>query len=314
MSKGIFIAAYILDLIFGDPQWRWHPVRLIGRFAEMLESKLNPGWKVGATGRSPLLGGVVLVVLVVGATCLPVGMACGRPFVGDGHARPLLAVLLIYFSLSIKALAVEAGKVYKDLKSGDIQKARDDLSMIVGRDTEGLSETEIIRASVETVAESTMDGIVAPMFYASLGGPILVWAYKAINTLDSIVGHKNERFAEFGAAAAMLDRIMNFIPAKITCILICVSSFCCRRDWLNAFKQWLKYLFRGFVVNSESTEAVMAGGLGIRLGGTNYYGSQSVHKPFIGVDFQPLVVEHIRQSVQIAYVSSALMLILIVAL
>lgn len=300
MFKGIFIVAYILDLIFGDPQWHWHPVRLIGRFAERLESKLNSGWI------NRKLGGVVLVVLVVGVTVFCV--------FGILRLTKFASVLLIYFSLSIKALAVEAGKVYKDLKSGDIQKARDDLSMIVGRDTNGLSETEIIRASVETVAESTMDGIIAPMFYVSLGGPVLVWAYKAINTLDSIVGHKSERFAEFGWASANLDGLLNLIPAKITAFLITVSMLCLNKDWRNSFRWAAKFIFKRPAANSDTVEAAMAGGLGIRLGGTNYYGLQAVHKSFVGIGYQPLVVEHIRQSIQIAYISSALMLILIVVL
>ncbi len=295
--------AYLLDLVFGDPQWHWHPVRLIGRLIEKLEDKLN-------TQNMPKkFCGAVLVILVVGATTFCVWGALRlakfiHPFFYYGAS-----LLFIYFSLSIKSLAIEAGKVYKDLKSGDIQKARDDLSMIVGRDTKGLDEPEIIRASVETVAESTMDGIVAPLVYAFLGGPVFVWAYKAINTLDSMVGYRNERFIKFGRVSALLDGAMNFIPAKITCFLISISSFCYGKDWLNSLKQGSKYLFQGPKINSESTEAAMAGSLKIRLGGVNFYSSAPIYKPFIGEDFQPLAIEHIRESIRIAYISSALMLI-----
>jgi adenosylcobinamide-phosphate synthase len=181
--------------------------------------------------------------------------------------------------------------------------------MIVGRDTKGLDKPEIIRASVETVAESTMDGIVAPLFYVFLGGPVLVWAYKAINTLDSMVGYRSERFIEFGRASALLDGAMNFIPAKITCFLIGISSLCYGKDWLNSFKWGFKYIFQGPKINSDAAEAAMAGSLKIRLGGVNFYNSAPVYKPFIGDDFQPLAIKHIQESIRIAYISSALMLI-----
>ncbi|MFH1288659.1 MAG: adenosylcobinamide-phosphate synthase CbiB [bacterium] len=299
----IIPAAYLLDLVFGDPQWYWHPVRLIGRLTEKLENKLN------LDGINKKLGGAVLVILVVGATVFCVwGVLRLTKFIHPFFYYGVSA-LFIYFSLSIKSLSVEAGKVYKDLKSGDIQRARDNLSMVVGRDTKGLDEPEIIRASVETVAESIMDGIIAPLFYAFLGGPVLVWAYKAINTLDSMVGYKNERFIEFGRASALLDGMMNFIPAKITCFLISISSLCYGKNWLNSFKQGSKYFFQGPKINSESTEAAMAGGLNIRLGGINFYNSIPVRKPLIGGDLQPLAIEHIQQSIRIAYISSALMLI-----
>src|SRR3989338_7375111 len=208
--------AYFLDLIFGDPEWHWHPVRIIWRVIENLEGKLN------TQDMPKKFCGIILVILVAGAAAFCVWAALRlaefiHPFLYYGAS-----VLFIYFSLSIKSLAVEAGKVYKDLKSGNIQKAREDLSMIVARDTRGLDEREIIRASVETAAESAMDGIVAPLFYAFLGGPALAWAYKAINTLDSMVGYRNERYIEFGRASALLDGAMNFIPAKITCFLISI--------------------------------------------------------------------------------------------
>jgi len=325
--------AYLLDLVFGDPEWHWHPVRLIGRLIEKLENKLNSGRvnpalstakkdceappfltkgrdEVRKSGVNKKFCGAILVILVVGATAFCVlGVLRLAKFIHPFFYYGI-SVLFIYFSLSIKSLTVEADRVYKDLKSGDIQKARSDLSMIVGRDTKGLDEPEIIRASVETVAESTMDGIVAPLFYAFLGGPVLVWVYKAINTLDSMVGYKNERFIEFGRLSALLDGAMNIVPAKITCFLISISSFCYGKDWLNSLKQGSKYFFQGPKINSESTEAAMAGGLKIRLGGVNFYNSAPIYKPFIGEDFQPLAIEHIRESIRIAYISSALMLIL----
>ena len=320
----IIPAAYFLDLAFGDPQWHWHPVRIIGRLTEKLEKKLNPVRNItGGTKDSKISNGVnaghgmykkfcgvMLVILVVGATTFCAwGILRLAKFVHPVFYY-IVSILFIYFSLSIKALAVEANKVYKDLRSGDIQKARDNLSMIVGRDVKGLNEPEIIRASVETTAESTMDGIIAPLFYVFLGGAVLVWAYKAINTLDSMVGYRNERFIEFGRASARLDGLANFVPAKITCFLIGVSSLLFRKDWLSSLKWGSKYLFRGPKINSEAAEAAMAGALRIQLGGVNFYNSVPMDKPLIGDDFQPLAIKHIRESIQIAYISSALMLIL----
>ncbi|MFA4889828.1 MAG: cobalamin biosynthesis protein, partial [Candidatus Omnitrophota bacterium] len=149
-----------------------------------------------------------------------------------------------------------------------------------------------------------------PLFYAFLGGPVIVWVYKAINTLDSMVGYRNERFKEFGYVSAKLDGLLNFIPSKITCFLISVSILCCGKRWFNSLKESGRYLLNGPGVNSDAVEAAMAGGLGVQLGGTNFYNSVAVDKLFIGQAAEPLDIKHIRQSVMIAYVSSVLMLII----
>jgi len=296
--------AYILDLVFGDPQWYWHPVRLIGRLIERLENKLN-------TGRiNKIFCGAVLVISVVGLTVFGIGGILKLARLIHPFLFYILSTLFIYFSLSTRALADEAVKIYKNLESGDILKARNNLSMIVGRDTLGLNEQEIIRATVETVAESTMDGIIAPLFYAFLGGPVMAWGYKAINTLDSMVGYRNERFKEFGYLSAKLDGWLNFIPSKITCFLISISILCCGKRWFCSLKEVGRYLLSGPGANSNAVEAVMAGGLGVQLGGTNFYDSVAVEKPFIGQATEPLDIKHIRQSVNIAYISSVLMLVL----
>lgn len=300
----IIPVAYILDLLLGDPQWKWHPVRLIGRLIDVLESRFNR-----SEYNRKFFGGI-LVILVTGAVSFGVW---GILKLSETVHRYLFcgaSVLLIYFSLSVKSLADEARNIIKSLENGDIREARDNLSMIVGRDTKDLNESEIIRATVETVAESTMDGIVAPLFYAFLGGPALAWFYKTINTLDSMVGHKNERFKDFGWASAKLDGLLNLVPAKITSFLISASMFCCGKNWLNSFNRAVKFILKGPAVNSDATEASMAGGLGIQLGGTNFYASVAVHKPFLGDAFEPLNIKHIRQSIVISYVASALMLIM----
>lgn len=296
----IIIFGYILDLIFGDPQWRWHPVRIIGRLAELLEEQLNKG-KINR-----IFSGSVLVILVVSITVFSVWAVLKFAYLIHPVLYYVFSVLLIYFSLSMKALGVEANKVLKHLKDKDLGEARRDLSMIVGRDTDKLKETEVVRATVETTAESTMDGVVAPLFYAFLGGPVLAWAYKAINTLDSMFGHKNERFLEFGRLSAKLDGLANLVPAKITCFLINISSFFYGKDAVNSVKWAGRYLFKGPEYNGESVEASLAGALGIQLGGTNFYNSTPVLKALIGNNLFSLDKQHIKESLQITYFASTL--------
>ena len=295
-------AAYVLDLLVGDPQWSAHPVRFIGRLIVKLEKKLNSG---SANRRK--LTGVILVFLVVLSVVLTVWGILKLTALVHPILFYAVSTVLVYFSFSVRALAIEADKIQKNLEKGDIRQARDNLALIVGRDTKELDAPEIIRATVETVAESAMDSIIAPLFYAFLGGPILAWAYKAVNTLDSMVGHKTERFREFGWASAKLDGLLNFIPAKITAFLICISMFFCGENGRNSFKWTLRYLFRGPGVNSEAAEAAMAGGLGVQLGGTNFYNSVAVQKPFIADALEPLSVRHIRESARVMYIASVLL-------
>ena len=305
MNYELFIipVAYVLDFLFGDPHIAWHPVRLIGRLIEELEKRLN---KREHNGK---VFGVMLVILVTTAVVLVIWGILKLTMMINQFLFYGVSILLIYFALSARSLVDEAGKIKKDLDNGDIRHARNDLSMIVGRDTNNLDEPEIIRATVETVAESTMDGVIAPLFYVFLGGPVLVWVYKTVNTLDSMVGHKNERFKEFGWASAKLDGLLNLIPAKITAFLISVAMIFCGKHWLNAIRWSAKYIFKGPGFNGDTAEASMAGGLGVRLGGTNYYDSVKVQKPFLGDAFEPLAIKHICQSNMIAYIASTLMLV-----
>jgi adenosylcobinamide-phosphate synthase len=299
----IIAAAYILDLLFGDPQISWHPVRIIGRLIEALEKRLNK------EEYNRKFFGAMLIVLATGTVASGVWVILKLSAVVHRFLLFGVSALLIYFSLSVKTLADEAGKIKRNLENGDIRQARNNLSMIVGRDIKGLDEHEIIRATVETVAESTMDGIIAPLFYASLGGPVLAWIYKTVNTLDSMVGYKNERFRDFGWASAKLDGLLNFIPAKITSFLISISMFCYGKNWFSSVRWASKFALKGPAVNSDATEASMAGGLGIQLGGTNCYDSVAIQKPLLGHAFEPLNTKHIRQSTVVSYMTSALMLV-----
>jgi len=298
-ALAIFLA-YLLDLAIGDPDWQWHPVRLIGRLISGLEKKLN----IADLNRK--ISGMLLVILVVGITVFAVWAILEL----SGLIHPvfyfIIYALLIYFGLSVKSLADEANQVYAALSQGDIDGAREKLSKIVARDTQTLDEKEIIRATVETVAESTMDGIIAPLFYVFLGGPVFGWAYKAVNTLDSMIGYTNKRFADFGRTAAKLDSWVNLVPAKLTSLTIFISGYLCGYHRKGSAQWLVKYFFKGPKHNSESTEAVMASVLGIRLGGVNFYHSVAVKKNFIGEEVYPLQAKHISQSIKIAYAASGI--------
>jgi adenosylcobinamide-phosphate synthase len=296
--------AYLLDLIFGDPAWRWHPVRIIGRLIAGLEKWMN------VPSDNKIFRGFILALIVTGAVYAAAWSSLRLAWLISPVLYFFLSTLLIYFGLSVKDLAVHAHKVKAALADGDVPRAREQLAMIVGRDTDKLDEPEIVRASVETVGESAMDGIVAPLFYCFLGGPALMWVYKAINTLDSMVGHRNRRFIEFGRVCAKLDAMMNFIPARLTSFLIGVSGGVCGKDFSGAFRWGFRYFLRGPEYNSRMTEAAMAGALGVRLGGTNYYQGAACSVPFFGDNRFPLNMKHIGESIRIAYICSGLAMIL----
>ncbi|MDD3345773.1 MAG: adenosylcobinamide-phosphate synthase CbiB [Candidatus Omnitrophica bacterium] len=305
MNCAMFIipCAYLLDLAAGDPQFRWHPVRVMGRFVEVLERVLN------REGYNRRLTGAILVFLTGSAAVFFTWAVLALSLSIHPALFLTVSVLMIYFSVSTKALADEAGKIGRFLKKGDVISARENLSLIVGRDTGAMDEEQVIRASVETVAESTMDGIVAPLFYAFIGGPVLAWFYKSVNTMDSMVGHKNKRYAEFGWAAARLDGLLNFAPSKITAFLINMAVFLYGKDWRSSIRWTAKYIFKGPSFNSDTAEAPMSGGLRIRLGGRNFYGGLAVDKPFLGDGFETLHVKHIGQSIAVCYLVSLLMLV-----
>lgn len=300
MSAEAFIipSAFFLDLMLGDPQSRFHPVRFIGQLIDSFENKFN-------SSKYPRrFFGCVLAVFVPLVVMGCVWGILRLSALIHPYLFGVTSVLLIYFSLSVKALADEALKIQRNLEEGNLLEARHNLSMIVGRDTENLNEEEIIRATVETVAESTMDGVVAPLFYIFIAGPAGGWAYKAVNTLDSMVGHKNERFLEFGWASAKCDGWLNLLPSKLTALMISLSLFCLRKNSRASLRSNLKYLFKGCAENSDATEAAMANGLGVRLGGINTYKSVKVEKLFLGEEVTPLKAQHIRQSVTISYGAS----------
>lgn len=294
------VIACVLDITIGDPQWNYHPVRLIGKSIAIMESVLR---KFPVPER---ISGMLLTVIIVfgmySATYAIISLSRRWCFFCEG----IIGAVIIYFTISIKSLADEAKKVMRSLIENDLMTARKVLSQIVGRDTEQLNEEQVIRACVETVAEGSLDGVLSPLFYSFLGGPCAAMAYRAVNTLDSMVGHKDERYIRFGWASARLDDAANYIPARISAILIPVASFLCG----YGFKRSLQIAFRDGrkheSPNSGIPEAAMAGALGVQLGGPSTYHGEVIERSVIGDVQDQLTLESIAVSIKILYVTSLL--------
>ncbi|MGL5312741.1 MAG: adenosylcobinamide-phosphate synthase CbiB [Peptostreptococcaceae bacterium] len=291
---------YIMDLIIGDPYSFPHPVRYIGKLIKYTESKIR---SIAKSDKDLKVGGFVLWFVTVGVTYLVTYLILKlSSFIPFGYL--IMNSLLIYTTLATKCLKDEAVKIYKVLKSGDIEKSRIQLSYIVGRDTQHLDEGEIIRATVETVAENTVDGIIAPMFYAFIGGAPLAMAYKAINTLDSTVGYKNEKYKDLGFASAKIDDIANYIPARISVLLMMIGSFVLGYDYKNSSKIAIRDRKNHKSPNCAYPEGAVAGALGVQLGGTNVYFGETVYKPTIGDKIREIQIDDIVKTNRIMYATS----------
>jgi adenosylcobinamide-phosphate synthase len=275
----VIASAYVLDLVAGDPLILPHPVRWIGRAVSSLEGLLR---RFSGTPSRERLAGIVLAVGVTGGVYL--GAYYLLRLAGAIYA-PLHYMLygyMVWTSLSIKSLGSEAVEVVRAIENGSIEAARRRLSRIVGRDTATLAEEDVLRAAIETVSENASDGIVAPLFYLAIGGAPLMLAYKAVNTLDSMVGYKDRRYIDFGRASARLDDAANYAPARLTAALMAVSSFVSGLDWRASARVALRDGRNHPSPNSGYPEAAAAGALGVRLGGGASYGGVWSPKPFIG--------------------------------
>jgi adenosylcobinamide-phosphate synthase len=296
------ISAFVLDVIIGDPQWNYHPVRLIGRFIEILEALLR---KLPLPER---IAGILLTAIVVSGVYAVTYMIVSMSGQWSFLCEVLVGAAIVYFTISLKSLADEAKKVLVYLKSNDLIEARKALSYIVGRDTEHLNEEQILRACVETVAEGLVDGILSPLFYFFLGGPCAAMAYRAVNTLDSMLGHKDERYIKFGWASARLDDVANYIPARISALLVPVASFLCGCGFMRSLHIAIRDGRKHESPNSGIPEAAVAGALGVRLGGPSSYQGEVIEKPFIGEGQYQLSQKSVEISVKLLYVASLLML------
>jgi len=299
---------FALDMIFGDPHLSFHPIRVMGKLIRALEKFFRKIFS--DSGKRLMVGGVFLnitVCIVSGVTAFTIVFFVYKLNVYFGI---VVESLICYFMLAAKSLKTESMKVYKKITAGDIDGARLAVSMIVGRDTESLDEKGIIKAAVETVAENLSDGVIAPLFYMLIGGSVLGVLYKAVNTLDSMVGYKNEEYFFFGKFSARLDDVMNFIPSRISAFLMIFASFILGKDYKNAFRIFKRDRFNHSSPNSAQTESVCAGALNIRLSGDAFYFGKLYKKPFIGDDINSINPQNIADINRLMYLSSFLMTVI----
>lgn len=302
------LLGFLLDLLLGDPRWLPHPIRAIGALIAALEKVLRKIFPKNRSGQ--LAGGVALVILVLvlsGGFTLLVLWLCGK--VGL-WLRFLAETILCFQLLATRSLKGESMKVYKALKAGDLEGARYAVSMIVGRDTQCLDEAGVARAAVETVAENASDGVIAPLIFLAIGGAPLGMVYKAVNTMDSMVGYKNDQYLWFGRCAARLDDVVNFIPARLAGLLMCLGAGFSGFDAPNALRIFRRDRKNHKSPNSAHTEAAAAGALHIQLGGSNYYFGKLVEKPTIGDADHPVEPLDIVRVNRLMYATAFLALVL----
>lgn len=298
------VLGFLIDLIAGDPRWLYHPVRIIGNGISFFEKKLRSRFPTTPKGEQH--AGMILVILICTGSAL-------LPFLilyAGYHIHTILGIVLetffCYQMLATKSLKDESMRVYEELKKGDLEGARYAVSMIVGRDTQSLTAEGVTKAAVETVAENTSDGIIAPLFYMAIGGPVLMFFYKGVNTMDSMVGYKNDKYLHFGRYAAKLDDVVNYIPARISAWLMIAGAYLLGMDGKNGKKIYLRDRYNHASPNSAQTEAVMAGALDIQLAGNAYYFGKLYEKPTIGDSLRKIEAEDIRRANRLLYVSAAL--------
>ncbi len=296
------IIGYILDLIFGDPYNLPHPVRWIGGLITKSEKFLRKSFP--KTPKGELIGGVFMPIIVVGISTLLSLLVIFVTYKVHTALGILVESIMCYQMLATKSLKVESMKVYKSLQRGDLEQSRKDVSMIVGRDTENLSIEGVTKATVETVAENTSDGVVAPMLYMALFGAVGGYFYKAVNTLDSMVGYKNDKYIYFGRASAKLDDVLNYVPSRISALFVIVATFFLNLDYKSAFTIWRRDSRNHPSPNSAQTESAYSGALNVQLAGDMYYFGKLHHKKTIGDDVRPIQIEDIPRANDILYVTS----------
>ncbi|MFO7151847.1 MAG: adenosylcobinamide-phosphate synthase CbiB [Bacillota bacterium] len=302
----IVLFAFVLDLLLGDPVRPTHPVVLIGRLITFWEKILYGLFKSPSGHR---LAGVSLWIFTVPTVYLVTSALVEACYKINFWLGFVSSVWLVYTSIAVKNLADEALAILSELERGDIKRARIRLGGIVGRDTERLPVAEICRATVETVAENTVDGIISPLFYAFIGGPALALAFKAVSTLDSMVGYRNERYINFGWFSAKMDDILNYVPARLGGILIVAAAFLMKFDGKGALRTMLKDAGKHKSPNAGIPEAAFAGALGLRLGGWNSYSGILHFCPYMGENKKDLSLEDIRLSVNLSICTALLGLI-----
>lgn len=307
MTLLAILAGFLLDLLMGDPHWMYHPVRLVGKLISVTETELRK--RFSKTERGERLAGVFLAVIVSGITTAVPVLLLWLVSLWSIRAFFVLETILCYQLFALRALKDESMKVYAELKKPDLSGARKAVAMIVGRDTAQLDAAGVTKAAVETVAENTSDGVIAPMIYMMIGGPVLGWFYKSINTMDSMVGYKNDKYLNFGRFAAKLDDVVNYLPARISGILMIAAAAILQLDWRGAARIFQRDRYNHASPNSAQTEAVMAGALKVQLAGDAWYFGKLYKKKTIGDDDRPIEPEDIALANRLLYVTAILALI-----
>jgi adenosylcobinamide-phosphate synthase len=291
-------AALVLDLLIGDPRWPWHPVRIIGRTAIALEGPAR------ALLRSPRLAGIVVAVLVIGGTGLATEGILNVAARVSSILENILSVVILYTAFAARDLADHSNAVLAALETGDIDGARKRVARIVGRDTEGLDEAGIVRATVESVAENTVDGVIAPLSFAFLFGPVGAMICKAISTLDSTFGYKNEKYRYFGWASARIDDIVAYLPARLSAVFLAGAAILLRERPLGAVRAMWRDSGKHASPNAGIPESGFAGALGVQLGGPVSRHGKIDAMPLFGDSLIPLGREHIRKANRLMYGSA----------
>lgn len=308
LSLGALVLGFFLDLLIGDPHFIYHPIRLVGNLIAVTEKGLRRIFP--KTQRGELTAGVFLVVIVIGITTAVPALLLYLAGCIAPEVRFVLETIMCYQLLATKSLKDESMKVYDKLKEGNLPESRRAVSMIVGRDTACLDESGVTKAAVETVAENTSDGIIAPMLFMAVGGAAFGYFYKAINTMDSMVGYKNEKYLYFGRFAARLDDVVNYIPARLAACLMTVATVFVSLDIKDAWRIYRRDRHNHASPNSAQTEAVMAGALNVQLAGDAWYFGKLHKKETIGDDTRPVEYEDIRRADRLLYATAILSLIL----
>lgn len=300
-----FLVGFLLDLLLGDPYWLPHPIRLIGNLISKTETWLR---KQEADEKRDLKLGRWMVFIVLFSTVVMTCLILGAAYWVHPVVGVIIETIMTYQIVATKCLKVESMKVYERLKASDIPGSRKAVSMIVGRDTSVLDAEGIAKAAIETVAENTSDGVIAPLIYMAIGGPVLGFAYKSINTMDSMIGYKNDKYLYFGRAAAKLDDVVNYVPARISAYLMIAAAFISGKAY-SGKRAWTIYRRDNrnhASPNSAQTEAVCAGALGIRLAGDASYFGKVVKKPFIGDFIRNVEYEDIKRANHLMYMTAGL--------
>lgn len=283
MSLAACVTGFFLDRLFGDPVWLYHPVRIIGKWISFLEKILRKfaGDQEGNEKKLLIAGGILWILVILASAAVPMGILYLAEKLSPCAAF-VLECFWCYQLLAARSLGKESKKVYKKLIQDDLSGARVAVSMIVGRDTENLTVEGVTKAAVETVAENTNDGVIAPLIYMLIGGPILGFVYKAVNTMDSMLGYKNEKYLYFGRVAAKMDDVAGFIPARISALLMILASCLLGMDGKNALWIWKRDRRKHASPNAAQTEAVCAGALQVQLAGDAWYFGKKHEKDTIG--------------------------------